>query len=181
MTILIPDAWGDIDALVVGAISTSVILSFILLVIIFAMRYKAQNERVVDLKRLIREKDENTNLLMENIRRLQAVDSEREAKLIRCAKLEEHCNAEKRELMDRLALANKKIASLESRVSELTIINERLEKNYHKAKENMEKALEEVEKSQKRNEFWVEQLSELRTKYEALKVREQRAMNREIN
>lgn len=178
MTIFIPDAWGNIDALVVGAISTSVILSFILLVIIFAMRYKSQNERVADLKRLIREKDENTNLLMENIKRLQTVDSEREAKLIRCAKLEEHCSAEKRALMDKLAQSDNKISVLEKKISELTIINERLEKNFHKAKENMEKALEEVEKSQKRNEFWVEQLSELRTKYEALKVREQRVMNR---
>ncbi len=174
MTILIPDSWGNVDALVVGAISTSVILSFILLVIIFAMRYKSQNDRVADLKRLIREKDENTKLLMDNIKRLQTVDSEREEKLIRCARLEEHCNNEKRELTDKLTLANNKISALQDRVSELTVINERLEKNYYKAKENMEKALEEVEKSQKRNEFWVEQLSELRTKYEALKVREQR-------
>ena len=177
MTILIPDSWGDVDALVVGAISTSVILSFILLVIIFAMRYKSQNDRVADLKRLIREKDENTKLLMDNIKRLQTVDSEREEKLIRCARLEEHCNAEKKELTDKLTLANNKISSLQEKISELTVINERLEKNYYKAKENMEKALEEVEKSQKRNEFWVEQLSELRTKYEALKVREQRITN----
>ena len=175
MTILIPDSWGDIDALVIGAISTSVILSFILLVIIFAMRYKAQNERVIDLKRLIREKDENTQLLMENIRRLQHIDSEREAKLIRCAKLEEHCNAEKKELMDKISLYKNKISTLEQRVSELSAINERLEKSYQKARENMEKALEEVEKSQKRNEFWVEQLSELRAKYEALKAKEQRS------
>ena len=179
MTILIPEAWGDIDAIVVGAISTSVILSFILLVIIFSMRYKAQNERVTDLKRILREKDANTQLLMENIKRLQNIDSEREYKLIRCAKLEENYKIEKQELMDRLTLSQAKIAELEDRVSQLTLINQRLEKNFLKAKESMDKAMQEVEKAQQRNEFWVEQLSELRAKYEALKAKQYRALKRE--
>jgi len=172
MTILIPEAWGDIDAIVIGAIGTSIILSFILLVIIFAMRYKSQNDRVHDLKRLIREKDEKTRLLMENLKRLQETDTAREEQLIRCARLEEICKDEKRELVDKLEFANSKIAKLEERVSELTHINQKLERNYLKAKESMDKAMEEVQKAQKRNEFWVEQLSELRAKYDALKVKD---------
>ena len=172
MTIFIPESWGDIDAIVIGAIGTSIILSFILLVIIFAMRYKSQNDRVHDLKRLIREKDEKTRLLMENLKRLQETDTAREEQLIRCARLEEICKDEKRELVDKLEFANSKIAKLEERVSELTHINQKLERNYLKAKESMDKAMEEVQKAQKRNEFWVEQLSELRAKYDALKVKD---------
>jgi len=172
MTILIPESWGDIDAIVIGAIGTSIILSFILLVIIFAMRYKSQNDRVHDLKRLIREKDEKTRLLMENLKRLQESDTAREEQLIRCARLEEICKDEKKELINQLEFANSKITKLEERVSELTHINQKLERNYLKAKESMDKAMEEVQKAQKRNEFWVEQLSELRAKYDALKVKD---------
>ena len=179
MTIFIPEAWGNIDAVVIGAISTSVILSFILLVIIFSMRYKSQNERVMDLKRILREKDANTQLLMENIKRLQNIDSEREYKLIRCAKLEETYTREKQELLDKLTVAKSKIAELEDRVSQITLINERLEKNFIKAKENMDRAMQEVEKAQQRNEFWVEQLSELRAKYEAVKAKQHRALSKE--
>jgi len=172
MTIFIPESWGDIDAIVIGAVGSSIILSFILLVIIFAMRYKSQNERVHDLKRLIREKDEKAKLLIENLRRLQESDTAREEQLIRCARLEEICKDEKRELVESLEFAKSKISKLEARVSELTQINQTLERNYLKAKDSMEKALEEAEKAQKRNEFWVEQLSELRAKYDALKVKD---------
>jgi len=172
MTILIPESWGDIDAIVIGAIGTSIILSFILLVIIFAMRYKSQNDRVHDLKRLIREKDEKTRLLMENLKRLQESDTAREEQLIRCARLEEICKDEKKELVDSLEFAKSKINKLEAKLSELIQTNETLEKNYIQAKEAMDRAVEEAQKAQKRNEFWVEQLSELRAKYDALKIKD---------
>ena len=61
----------DTDAIVLGAIVSSIILSFILLVIVFAMRYKAQNERVLDLEKLLKEKEKRNQLLSENMEKLK--------------------------------------------------------------------------------------------------------------
>ena len=48
----------NIDAMVFGAIVASVILAFILVVVIFSVRYKSQYEKIADLRERLKEREE---------------------------------------------------------------------------------------------------------------------------
>jgi chromosome segregation ATPase len=164
----------DTDAIVLGAIVSSIILSFILLVIVFAMRYKAQNERVLDLEKLLKEKEKRNQLLGENIEKLKARDAAMQKRLEECAGVEKRFAREKEEIERRLVEAHTTIDTLNEKIKELERLKSELEFAYASAKDDLQMAIEEVEKAQKRSEFWVEQLSELRTKYDALRMRVKR-------
>jgi chromosome segregation ATPase len=164
----------DTDAIVLGAIVSSIILSFILLVIVFAMRYKAQNERVLDLEKLLKEKEKRNQLLSENMEKLKERDLSMRKRLEECAGVEKRFAREKEEIERRLTEAHTTIDTLNEKIKELERLKSELEFAYASAKDDLQMAIEEVEKAQKRNEFWVEQLSELRTKYDALRMRVKR-------
>ena len=48
----------NIDAMVAGAIIASAILAFVLVVVIFSVRFKSQQEKIVDLKERLENREE---------------------------------------------------------------------------------------------------------------------------
>ena len=88
--------------------------------------------------------------------------------------MEKRFAREKEEIERRLTEAHTTIDTLTEKIKELERLKSELEFAYASAKDDLQMAIEEVEKAQKRNEFWVEQLSELRTKYDALRMRVKR-------
>jgi chromosome segregation ATPase len=159
----------NIDAMVFGAIAASIILAFILVVVIFSVRYKSQYEKIADLRERLKEKEEKIALLEESMKEVQILNATQLQEIQQYQDLEERYKAEKAKVEEQLALAKERIEAQREKIADLEAKRAELEANLNNTRENLAKANEEIENVRKRNEFWVEQLSELRTKHEAVK------------
>ncbi|WP_457606542.1 hypothetical protein [Nitratifractor sp.] len=160
-----------IDEMVFGAIVASVILAFILVVVIFSVRYKSQQEKILELRERLGEKKEKIDLLEESLREVQILNASQLQEIQQYQDLEERYRKEQEKIEEQLKAARERIEEQQERISTLHGEKKELEAKLGNALENLAKVEEEMEKVLKRNEFWVEQLSELRTKHEALKLR----------
>lgn len=161
----------NVDAMVFGAIVASVILAFILVVVIFSVRYKSQQEKIDDLKYRLAEKKEKIGLLEESLREVQILNASQLQEIQQYQNLEERFKKEQEKIEEQLKAAKERIEAQMEKISALEGSRRELEAKLGNALENLAKAEEEVEKAVQRNEFWVQQLSELRTKHEAVKMR----------
>ncbi len=159
----------NIDAMVFGAIVASVILAFVLVVVIFSVRYKGQYEKIADLGERLKEREEKILLLEESLREVQILNATQLQEIGQYQDLEARYKAEKAKVEEQLALAKERIDTQREKIADLEAKRAELEAHLHNTRDNLAKANEEIENVRKRNEFWVEQLSELRTKYEAIK------------
>jgi len=159
----------NIDAMVFGAIVASAILAFILVVVIFSVRYKSLYEKIADLQERLKEREEKIALLEESMREVQILNATQLQEIQQYQTLEERYKAEQSKIEEQLALAKERIDAQREKIADLEAKKAELEANLHNARENLAKANEEIENVRKRNEFWVEHLSELRTKHEAVK------------
>ncbi len=159
----------NIDAMVFGAIVASAILAFILVVVIFSVRYKSLYEKIADLRERLKDREEKIALLEESMREVQILNATQLQEIQQYQNLEERYKAEQSKIEEQLALAKERIEAQREKIADLEAKKAELEANLHNARENLAKANEEIENVRKRNEFWVEQLSELRTKHEAVK------------
>ncbi|WP_292663163.1 hypothetical protein [Nitratifractor sp.] len=161
----------NVDAMVFGAIVASVILAFVLVVVIFSVRYKSQHEKIDDLKFRLAEKKEKIGLLEESLREVQILNASQLQEIQQYQNLEERFKKEQEKIEEQLKAAKERIDAQMEKISALEGSRRELEAKLENALENLAKAEEEVEKALQRNEFWVQQLSELRTKHEAVKMR----------
>jgi len=161
----------NVDAMVFGAIVASIILAFILVVVIFSVRYKGQQERIDELRSRLAEKKEKISLLEESLREVQILNAAQLQEIQQYQDLEERFRKEQEKIEEQLKSAKERIEAQVEKISSLEGNRRELEAKLGNALENLGKAEEEIEKVRKRNEFWVEQLSELRTKHEAIKLR----------
>ncbi len=167
----------NIDAMVFGAIVASIVLAFILVVVIFSVRYKSLLEKIDDLKLRLGEKKEKIGLLEESLREVQILNASQLQEIQQYQDLEERFKKEQEKIEEELHQAKERIEAQMEKISSLEGNRRELEAKLENALENLGKAEEEIENVRKRNEFWVEQLSELRTKHEALKLRLRRFEN----
>ncbi|WP_292655725.1 hypothetical protein [Nitratifractor sp.] len=161
----------NIDAMVFGAIVASVFLAFVLVVVIFSVRYKGQYEKIEDLRDRLKEREEKITMLEESLREVQILNASQRQEIQQFQDLEERYKAEKNKVEEQLALAKERIEAQREKIADLEGKRKELEVTLENTRENLAKANEEIENVRKRNEFWVEQLSELRTKHEAIKSR----------
>ncbi len=161
----------NVDAMVFGAIVASVILAFVLVVVIFSVRYKSQQEKIEDLKFRLGEKKERIALLEESLREVQILNASQLQEIQQYQDLEERFAKEQEKIETQLKAAKERIEAQMEKISSLEGTRRELEAKLENAQENLAKAEEEVDKALQRNEFWVQQLSELRTKHEAVKMR----------
>ena len=161
----------NIDAMVFGAIAASIVLAFILVVVIFSVRYKSLLEKIDDLKYRLGEKKEKISLLEESLREVQILNASQVQEIQQYQNLEERFRKEQEKIEEQLRQAKERIEAQMEKISSLEGSRRELEAKLENALGNLGKAEEEIENVRKRNEFWVEQLSELRTKHEALKLR----------
>ena len=167
----------NIDAMVFGAIVASIVLAFILVVVIFSVRYKSLLEKIDDLKLRLGEKKEKIGLLEESLREVQILNASQLQEIQQYQDLEERFKKEQEKIEEELHQAKERIEAQMAKISSLEGNRRELAAKLENALENLGKAEEEIENVRKRNEFWVEQLSELRTKHEALKLRLRRFEN----
>jgi chromosome segregation ATPase len=163
------DLLSNVDKMVMGSIVGSIVLAFVLLVVIFSVKIRAQQETIVQLREALREK-------ILHIRTLEKEASEQvktvtEAQQQKAAVEEEQAALTKRleEARQHILEDEETIASLKRQLKEHEEQVQAEQKARRELEARLEKADEEKEAILRRNEFWVEQLSELRTKYEALR------------
>jgi len=160
---------SNVDKMVMGSIVGSIVLAFVLLVVIFSVKIRAQQETIVQLREALREK-------ILHIRTLETDAAEQLSAVTEAQKQQEAAEAEQAAVAERLEetrrhhqAAEETIAALREKLKEHETRQAELKKTLRTMEARLAEADEEKEAVVRRNEFWVEQLSELRTKYEALR------------
>jgi len=162
---------SNLDKMVLGSIVGSVVLAFLLLIVVFSVKIKSQQDR-------IRLMDQERDRAEQSIRDLETKLEESRRKETDGQRVMEHYEQHQDEqqkqiekLHSSLEIRREALSKLEKKVSELEREKQEARDAQAKAEADLRAARDEIEAVLKRNEFWVEQLSELRTKHEALKLK----------
>ncbi len=163
------DVLSGIDKMVLGSIVGSIVLAFVLLVVIFSVKIKSQQDRIVYLKDEIKAKSDEISALKESVKVLKKDQSDAFKKLDKYKTMEY-------EFQKTISKLEKDKDNALEEIKKLKKIIEKLKKEKSVAIEDakkiqakLEESQKEIEKGHKRNEFWIDQLSQLRTKHDALK------------
>jgi chromosome segregation ATPase len=163
------DLLSNIDKMVLGSIVGSIVLAFLLVVMIFSLKIKWQHDRIVALNEALDDRRREVADQKESIAELELQASDAQTIMAHYQESEKRLEDATTAIRDKLEYSRTTIHDLRSEVERLK--QEKLEWNTaaEEARADLLKAREEIETVLKRNEFWVEQLSELRTQHEALK------------
>ncbi len=162
---------NNIDKMVLGSIVGSIVLAFVLLVAIFSYKIKGQQDGLTLLSQelsavertigdLTAQRDDLERKVADGVtivEHYQALETDRQKAFAALQKERDEAQAQIETLREKVVLLEKEKASARHQ-----------EKQTHA---ELLAAREEIEAVLKRNEFWVEQLSELRTKHDALKLK----------
>ena len=162
------DLLSNVDKMVMGSIVGSVVLAFVLLVVIFSLKIRAQQKTIVRLRKALREKILHIHTLQEqtaeqvaaHARVQKALEAAEEEQTTTVRQLEE-ARQHIREHKETIAVLNRQRSGLEEQVR-------RLHEELRSLREQLAQAERDKEAVVRRNEFWVEQIAQLRNKYEAL-------------
>ena len=160
----------NIDTILAGAVIVAVVLSFILLVVIFSAKHKRQSERIEELETLLKESDKKSAKLTKSLKELQSINASQEEEIRRLHQIEGLVESA-REKAKQLKEAKRRLEAQQKRMMEMEEERKKLEMSLESMWEKLNNANIEIENLRRHNEHWVEQLSELRTKYESLKLR----------
>ncbi len=162
---------SNIDKMVLGSIVGSIVLAFVLVVAIFSYKIKGQQDLLALLRQELSEAERTIGDL-----RAQRDDLER--KVADGVTIVEHYQAQETDCQKAsAALENERDearAQIETLREKVALLEKERSSAQHQEKQTHAELLaarEEIEAVLKRNEFWVEQLSELRTKHDALKLK----------
>ena len=161
----------NINMMALASIVTVVLLAFILVVIIFSVKLRAWHERNRELKAVIETQAEKIALLEESLNEVRVLNASQLQELGQQEEIKSKLKEESAKLEEELAKTQKKIETLQSEIMALEKNKSELGANFANARETVEKLEEALAHATKRNEFWVEQMAEVRTKYEALKLK----------
>ncbi len=161
----------DISLMVLASIVISVILAFILVVVIFTMKFKSHQDKNSQLIDRLAEKIEKVSLLEESLNEVRILNSTQLLELKQQGEIKEKFQSEIKKLSKELELANTKIEKSYQEILSLEKDKSELGANIANAKESLEKSEESLLIASKRNEFWVEQMAEIRVKYDALRLK----------
>ncbi len=163
------DLLSSVDTMVVGSIVGSVILAFVLVVAVFSLKIKALQDHLEEMKETIAERDHRIQSDQEKltIAHREASDSQT---------IMEHFQRQEKLLIKETMVLRKELKEAQEEAKRLRLETTRLSEEKHALEKTIEtfrddlnQADSEVEAARKRNEFWIAQIAELRTKHEALK------------
>jgi len=161
----------NINMLALASIVAVVLLAFILVVIVFSVRLRSWQERNRELKATIEEQAEKIALLDESLNEVRVLNASQLQELGQQEEIKEKLKEEITKLENQLKEAQERIEKYSTEVMALEKSKSELGANFANAKEMAEKLEEALAHASKRNEFWVEQMAEVRTKYDALKLK----------
>ncbi len=161
----------NINMMVLASIVAAVLLAFVLVVIIFSIRLRGCHERSGELGAVIQKQEDEIKLLEESLNEVRIVNASQLQELGQQEGIRDTLNEEIARLEEVLQKSDKKIETLQAEIMALEKNKSELGAHFANAKETVEKLEEALAHATKRNEFWVEQMAEVRTKYEALKLK----------
>ena len=157
--------------LLIYSILLVVALAIVLVIIVFTVRYKSFQDKNNHLANSLQESISSYNQLSDKF------DQQSDTNL-KQAKEIASIDAMKMQFQQELERLHSKIVSLEqenqtanNRILELEKVRSELEAHMKNANANESKAQQALDDALKRNEFWVDQMQELRVKYEALQFK----------
>ncbi len=163
--------FDNINMLVLAGIIAAVLLAFVLVVMIFAVRLRSWQEKNKELKNTIEVQSEKIALLDESLGEVRILNASQLQELGQQEEIKDAFKEEISKLENQLKEVQEEIEASRKEAMSLEKSNSELSANFANAKEAVEKLEEKLEQANKRNEFWVEQMTEVRTKYEALKLK----------
>lgn len=169
MTTIVP--FDTINALVLSAVVASVILAFILLVVLFSMRLKGCQEKNTRLKNALDKEREKASLFEESLAEVRIQNASQAEELGQQDEIKEALRKEIGRLEKNLEEAEKKSTQLQKKSVVLEKREAELSKRISDEREHIAQLNEALGQATRRNEFWVEQMTEVRIKYEALKLK----------
>ncbi|NKQ40403.1 MAG: hypothetical protein HF962_02405 [Sulfurovum sp.] len=161
----------NINMMVLSGIVVVVLLAFLLVVVVFTVKFRSQHEKIVQLKEMLEDKIGKTILVEESLSEVRILNASQLQELSQQDDIKCRLQKEIDTLTEQLQKANDKIEKSSSTIISLEKDKSELGANVQNTKEILLKAEEALEHTTKRNEFWVEQMTEVRTKYEALKLK----------
>jgi len=165
------DVLSGLDKMVLGSIVGSVILAFLLLIVVFSVKIKSQQDRIALLRSGLAERSEELQTFEAMLSTTQRKESDAQTLLEHYQEVEEAQEKREQALREKLKKAHDSAQELQRAITKLQEEKEALAQAFAKLEHEHRASREEVAAVLKRNEFWVEQLSELRTKHEALKLK----------
>ena len=163
--------FDNINMLVLAGIIAVVLLAFVLVVTVFAVRLRSWQEKNKELQSTIEVQSEKIALLDESLGEVRILNASQLQELGQQEEIRDAFKEEISKLENQLKEAQEEIEASRKEAMSLEKSNSELSANFANAKEAVEKLEEKLAQATKRNEFWVEQMTEIRTKYEALKLK----------
>jgi len=164
----LPELLSNVDKMVAGSIVGSVVLAFLLLVVIFSLRIRSLHQVIRDLRLTMDAKEKALTQYQADITGYQkqmedtrSVMDHYQAQEAALQKELESLRYDKNQMAETLQV-------LRGEINQLRDENKKLADDVARSEAERQKVQEEIAAALKRNEFWVEQLSQLRTKYDAL-------------
>jgi chromosome segregation ATPase len=161
----------NINMMVLASIVIAVLLAFVLVVVVFAVKLKSQQEKSRSFKEERDERHEKITLLEESLSDVRILNASLEQELSQQEGIKSALQAEIDALTAKLQISDAKIETLNTQIVTLEKNKSELGASVQYTKESLAKLEDALEQATKRNEFWVEQMTEIRTKYEALKLK----------
>ena len=165
------DLLSGADTMILGGIVASAVLAFALVVIIFALRIKALHDDNHQVQHLLEAEQRTTRQLQATLeaKAQHVADTERIA--AEAVQRQESLEKSVSTLQNQKKEIQASIDAMKEKIHQSGIDKKHLQALLEAVKGERDVAREEQEATLKRNEFWVAQLSELRTKHEALRLK----------
>ncbi len=176
-------AWLDVlsglDKMVLGSIVGSVILAFFLLIAVFSVKIKSQQDRIGALRKAFENCTQETQKYKETIADHLRRDTDTQRVMEQYRQEADQHRETEASLRRELKKVHHTVKELRQAAALFEEVKQKLVRETEKTRQELLASREEVQAVLRRNEFWVEQLSELRTKHEALKLKLKKQERRE--
>jgi len=148
-----------------------VALVVVLVIIVFTVKYKSYQDKNSNLVEFLGECKKKSTMLSTKLDEQVKINSEQAQEIAGIDAMKNQFQKELERLHDKIVSLESRNEVSSARILELEKVRSDLEANITNARGNEGKAEKALADALKRNEFWVEQMSELRVKYEALQLK----------
>ncbi len=159
----------DVNVMALVVVFLAVILAIILIILIFAVRHKKMHYRLKLARGLLLKRDDEIKILKDDIDKLQKSEIARLKDLKNMDESKSRMQEKAELLSERLERSKKNEKDLKSKIEYINKEKNNLLILLERSKKEQLKLEESLVAADKRNEFWVDQISEIRIKYEALR------------
>lgn len=165
------EIFSNVNMLVVYSILLVVALVAVLVIIVFTVKYKSYQDKNSNLVEFLHECKTKSSILSDRLDSQLELNSKQAQEIAGIDAMKNQFQKELERLHDKIVSLESRNEEASARILELEKVRSDLEANIINARDNESKSELALVDALKRNEFWVDQMSELRVKYEALQLK----------